>query len=383
MYYELELAHLPDGVSSHSADEGEQLTIITSDQATELSGERFFTYIQLLSQFFLDPFLKAGNRLSLVDNCLVLTSMPNRARVYVNEVDCEVSAISARAIQAGEIIHENDITGVASARFPNIEIGPNEGVLYLFTIGWRRAFFFDLTPHHSDTDIRASLEQRIGILYDALLFPKLFALDESSWLRLYEEGWFPFVALRRTANSTLLALIARIQEHRSIENAEQKLLDMFSSETLASFCENFKRQDFLHPHLPFIEQGIQRFNAGDYLSSINNIWPRIEGILRYAYTKSDKPGQKKLLENMSTVLASKVMPTVFFPQYFKDYLLHYYFRDFDLQNNQLEVTRHSIGHGVAMAHSYDRKRALIGLLIIDQLVTYFGIRGSEEQRLAK
>jgi hypothetical protein len=135
--------------------------------------------------------------------------------------------------------------------------------------------------------------------------------------------------------------------------------------------ERFKKQSVLEPHIKFFVRGIEHYIAKDYISSISVVWSRIEGILRYAFSGPKKPSQKSLTENIVDIVANQsILPEIFFPYRFRDYLLAYYFRDFDLAKQELQVSRHSVGHGVADPATYDQKRALIGILIVDQLVYY-------------
>ena len=50
------------------------------------------------------------------------------------------------------------------------------------------------------------------------------------------------------------------------------------------------------------------------------------------------------------------------PRHFADYLNNVYFQDFDPKAKDIEVSRHSIGHGVASAEKFDRKSAVISIL---------------------
>ena len=55
------------------------------------------------------------------------------------------------------------------------------------------------------------------------------------------------------------------------------------------------------------------------------------------------------------------------PQRFKDYLKDVYFANFDLTKENVPLSRHSVGHGVAKASDVNLKSAVLGILIVHQL----------------
>lgn len=48
MPYEIEVAHLPEAVALSTADEGEDVEIISSDFATDEQGRLFYSYLENL-----------------------------------------------------------------------------------------------------------------------------------------------------------------------------------------------------------------------------------------------------------------------------------------------------------------------------------------------
>jgi hypothetical protein len=201
----------------------------------------------------------------------------------------------------------------------------------------------------------------------------MYTLNKEVWDRLYDMGWYPFIGI---GGDRLKGLISRITEGRPTERAEQELIECFDEKIILGYMGKFRKYAFLTAHFPFLETGINRYLEGDYMSSINNIWPRIEGIWRYAFAGGrGHVSQTILLDNMRDVVANQyISPSVYFPDRFRDYLLRYYFKSFDLSSGVLDVSRHSIGHGVADAATYNKKNALVGILIVDQLTYYLRLR---------
>lgn len=111
----------------------------------------------------------------------------------------------------------------------------------------------------------------------------------------------------------------------------------------------------------------------------------MEGVLRFLYTgKEPKPSQKKLLENMKEVLINRTVPPLsYLPALFEEYLRTFYYRDFTLNKSAVDLARHSHSHGVSSSQDYDRKKALVGLLMIDQLFYYIRIGWDENSESAE
>lgn len=361
----------------------------------------FFKYLEGLEASFLGPFLVAGNFVSHIDHCLVLLDKSGTAKVYVNELAIIAESIPKRAVAIGEALYKADIGGISRLRlgkrigerkddaeisitkvefpgkgtveFEDILIPDDAGIIFYFSVGWRRGFFFDLRPLHSDMRLE-NIEYQLARYYEYLMFNELYSIEEDVWQKMFSEGWFPFIAI--VGHHQFESLLVRLKEGRSIEVLETGIIEDFGEDRLGNMLAKFSEKNWLKPHLPFIEAGIERYLADDYISSISNVWPRIEGMLRFTYSRSsNRPTQVDLIDDMrDDVISDLVAPSVFLPANFRDYLLRYYFKDFNIEAGELEASRHSIGHGVSESESYNRKRALLGILMVDQLSYYLQLR---------
>lgn len=167
-------------------------------------------------------------------------------------------------------------------------------------------------------------------------------------------------------------LIEEFLNTRSVQNSEVAIINKFSCiDELNKLAINYDKNEFLKPHIQFIEQGIDRFLHEDWISCISIVWPRIEGILRYLYNLPKRFTQDSGLEYLRELLnQTELVPQVYFPEAFKTYMLNFYFKNFDLEQEKLELSRNTIGHGVSTAETYDKKSCVIAFLIINQLYYY-------------
>lgn len=67
-----------------------------------------------------------------------------------------------------------------------------------------------------------------------------------------------------------------------------------------------------------------------------------------------------------------------FPDLFYQYLESFLFRGFDLKDSIVELSRHSVAHGVAAPNEYTRTRALQLILALDQIHHYIMSRSNHD-----
>ncbi|MBN2410828.1 hypothetical protein JXQ31_03985, partial [candidate division KSB1 bacterium] len=62
--------------------------------------------------------------------------------------------------------------------------------------------------------------------------------------------------------------------------------------------------------------------------------------------------------------------SLFFPEAFFKYLSESIFPQFDIEKDNITLSRHTSSHGVAKAEDYNQERALQMILILDQIFFY-------------
>jgi hypothetical protein len=367
MRYELKGCEPIAGFSAHAAAEGQVALMAVKGFFTSEDGHQFYAMLDGLAAHFLGAYLDTKAAVSTIDHCLVFLRRDQSATVYVNHLPVVLTCTIRRAVQSGEPVFRSDIAGIVEFKLDSVEVPPDAAVLFYFSVGWRRGLYFDFMPMQGEP--LGNLERVFGEMYERLHFAELYSVPSNAWPQIFATGWFPFVHLVGGPFEELLGFL----ERDIVPAWEEKIFARFDPTALETMVRDWRTVDSLREHLPFLEAGIERYLAGDYLSSISNLWPRVEGILRFVYSgPGARPGQAKLLENMRETLEKKtLLPHTFFPALFADYLLKFYYRDFALDGQEgADLTRHSHAHGVATAKDYDRKKALLGILIVHQLYYY-------------
>lgn len=202
-----------------------------------------------------------------------------------------------------------------------------------------------------------------------MTFDEVFRLTETDFKKLFDIGWFPFVGILGTQFEKLSNTITdNVDPTKAIES----ICNSFDDDALDEMLKRFEKYVFLEEHIPFLETGIERLKAGDYLSSVHVVWPRIEGLMRKLLGYSnERPSQRKLAETLRDhVVTNKPFSQLYLPVRFCEYLLAAYFKDFVPTDAEVEISRHSLAHGTANNTDFSKQKALIGLLIVEQIAYY-------------
>lgn len=367
MHYVLEDVELISGFTTQSCKAGETIEVLSKAFLTPSNSTMFYKSLEGL-EAFLTQYLSQFAHSTISNFLILIDKKTKKAQVYINEVGIIAKVVAKRNIEKGEGVSKNDIAGISGIELIDIEIPPDNAIVFYFSIRWKKGLYFDFSPICSNNKL-INIKKELGDAYQSVLFDEFQLLDSTDNKYFYENGWFPFIAL---LGDLFEGLIFAKKSNSPLTVAENKIYEHFSDGiTLKSFLEKYKKNEIMQQHIPFIEAGIERFLEKDYISCISNIWLRIEGIMRYLYLGKGSPGQGTLLSNIVDMLNhEQVVPLIYFPNEFKEYMKTYYFKNFNLENNEIQLSRHTLGHGVSDVNSYDKKRAVIGFLIIDQLFSY-------------
>ncbi len=94
--------------------------------------------------------------------------------------------------------------------------------------------------------------------------------------------------------------------------------------------------------------------------------------MRYIYLgEKEKPTSTKLADKLTTVAKEKSGGlSLFLPEDFNEYLKQFYFASFDLEKDEIDLSRHSLAHGVAKEEDFSKIQAFQAILILDQIFYY-------------
>lgn len=375
-FIEIDLENPPAGYVLKPAKEGEYSQIVYREFTSTEDGQYFIKRLEGWPDNILHT-LPDEISPSQIDHMLAICHRDGKVHVCVNELEIIASVRAAGAIEAGTKVTKDHFADVERLEL-GLSIPDDAGFMFLFSVGWRKGLFYDLGPvSGSDTKPRQyDVGTILGQAYCHVLFQERFAISETEWNSFFETKWFPFIGLR---HSTIDTLINHIQSGWDPdENLESIIYEIKNK--LPQMLESWRNNSSFIPHISILERAVERFQNDDYISCTGLLFSRIEGLLRTHYTNlgiQTSPSSDTLT---NSAVSSKIKneKSLLLPRRFEEYLRNVYFANFDSTAQNIDVSRNSVGHGVADASQFNRKFAVIGILIVHQLFYFLGERGGRD-----
>lgn len=374
MPYEIILKNLPVGYSETAVKDGGEAKVSLMGFFSTEDGDQLITRLEGWPQLILSLIPSPTPVLpSYVRSLLAIIRRDKTATVYFNDEIIEIGDARIKGTcEKGELLTTNRILDLGKIIFEGITIPNDAGIIFIFSVGWRKGFFYDFTPlYGQNPNVRTyDLEEQIGSLHAYLAFQERFKITELTWKALFDQKWFPFTYLD---NNILIEMIKHAEQGwrvddllpRISENVKRLLKDTNSITNCSSY---------FNEHREFIDKAVERYFSDDHISCTAILYPRIEGILRTFHKTqgySTQPSAKNLTEVAVKHHGTKrIRYSLLLPEKFKDYLDNVYFSHFK-PGTSPDVSRHSIGHGEARVDDFNLKSSTIAFLIIYQLTLFF------------
>lgn len=379
MPYEIKFGMTPAGYSMSSAKGGESVKVSIIEFTSSEDGDLFVSRLEGFPSEVISKLPPQRHiRESQVDNLLVIIRRDNTATVYINELNLAMKTRLNRRVGKGEPIFQNDIIDIDEIKFDGIEIPNDAGFAFVFSHGWRKAFYYDFKPINQPHEKRYyNISKKLGHYYNYLMFQGLFKITENEWKGLFEQQWFPFVGLKK---ETIIEILSHLRAGWKIDDSLEKIAAETKS-LLDQMLERWSMHSLYTEHFPLFEKAIERYISEDYISCTAIVYPRIEGIIRTVHQKiksSEKATQKNLVDSLDKARSvEKEKYSRLLPQKFVEYIEQVYFANFS-PGQPSPVSRNTVSHGVASAEDFSLKAATIGFLIIDQI--YFHLPPEKEKQ---
>jgi hypothetical protein len=359
-----------------AAAKGERVVVCRKEFLTSEDGNEFITRLEGVSRCFAPVFGPGGTPPSQVDHFLAVLRPDQSATVYCNELHIvahtRVKRVSPPEVQAGDVIYPDDIADIEKAELRDaqnrpVEIPDDCGVVLILSCGWRKCLFYDYSVLPPEVGCRTDhLPRLFGHFLARLWFQEMYSITDARWGRLFEWGWFPFVGLKHADRKKLLSWASCDRDPKPVL---EEISRNFATD-LDARLESWKRYDLLNRQMDFLNAAKDRYKAGDPLSCISLLYPRIEGVMRLLFEEENPRGNPTQGTIMSNLVENQHAHSVLLPNRFEEYLKKVYFRGFDVAAGEVPLSRHSHGHGVSAASDYDLVRAAVGFMVLDQLFHY-------------
>lgn len=374
MPFRFSFDELPGGVALSSALDGEMLSFSTRLLLSTEDGSDFISHIEAIWGFFSEALRPSGISPSQVDHFLAVIDRNKTATLYLNELQQEVLVRAKRGVQRGQPCHKDDIAEIEElvlldAEGRQIEIFPNDGLVLIMSVGWRKCLYYDfevLVPESPPRSV--NLPRLFGQLYRQLFFRELYSITEDQWSAMRNWCWFPFMWMTQEDRNKIICFSTRLDEPKQLfeevcENYKAMLKERSQSwHLLASFNE----------HSSFIEKAVEHHLNGDYLSAIQVLYPRIEGIMRRLHLLNSPGSSVQQRTMVEAVVKGHDEYSILFPAQFRKYLNEFYFRAFNESTGDLPLSRNSVAHGTSLPSDYDFVKSSLGFMICDQIFFFLG-----------
>ena len=370
---------------------------LTSDQPL------FYKYIEEISKLYLYP---ADYKIGVNSICsfLILIHRNLSADIYLNDFPIEIKCRSKRTLKEKELILDNDIVDIIELRFPGIDIQESDKVICCLKVGWKFGLYFNFVrnPHLVQKEIGSSefeevelevsnlaqMQTQLGQLYRYLAFQYVYQSLESEPLfeKMVADGWFPFAEILGDEYKTLFGTY---QNDKFTYDAEVKsLLDSFNETRIKRMSDKWWEHPLFQIKRELIQAGIDAFLGGtksDYINCIKTLYSEIEGIMRSLYFEDSGERTRhiqKLIDRLIEVGERRAEDdqSLLLPQYFSSYLVENIFKEFDPETSEVDLSRHTALHGVALGEDYKPDRALQALLTLDQIYFYLSTPPNENEK---
>lgn len=365
MSYEIELGSPRSGYALSSAREGEMVEVRCFDFKSTEDGQDFIHLLESFANDILTHLPKETNP-SQVDHMLVIYHKDGKADVYINELDISIRARTRNSMPAGAQITKNDIIDVEGLNL-GIQVPDDAGFMCIFSVRWRKGLLFDFCPVGRPASLprEYDVSMALGQAWSHVLFQERFSISDDEWRIILAQKWFPFIGLR---DETIDSMINRTRTGWDIDELLSDIAKEIKDES-SRFIESWRTNPSFLPHAEILERAIERFQEDDFISCTGLLYPRIEGILRTHHSNigaSTRASSSNLARSATSALINRDK-SLLLPHRFESYIKEVYFQNFDPAMSNIEISRHSVGHGVADASEFNQKAAVISILIVHQL----------------
>ena len=386
MYKRLQLPGLPAGyaaesVNSYACPPGEEKTakFITQGFLSSEDGIDFITHLDGLWPVILDPAGLSIREVGGIDRLLAVIHRDCSVDLYINEPSMNLSAslkMTVDKIYKDQPVGLDSIEHMVSIEFEGVPIPQSSGFFWVFSFGWRKGLLFDVSPLtpidgklvDRDYELGRSCAEALSYLINQ----ELFKVSPDLWEEIYNQDWFPFIILPQSLRESI---IGHARERWPIDQLEEQIAS-FLKNNIQVIRKVLLGSSILANHRQSIGHAVDRFACDDYISTINIVVPRIEGILRDLYVRqggTNNPKQRVIVSSLHSATRSAYQAgSPIIPDKFAEYLERVFFQPFDHNspNASSIVSRHTVAHGVVAERFLNRKNALLAIMTLTQITSY-------------
>lgn len=316
--------------------------------------------------------------IDLIYNYLIIIHLDKTADIYINYNSYILGVVLKKSIRAGDLLAIKDMADIDSLKFKDITIEKSDSIIFCFKHAWKFGIYYNLlqTDGKNVLDVD-KLYAELGACYKYLLFQEEYSIVENHPLfgKMLNDGWFPFIQLLGGDYRKLSKIYENINK---LPNALSEFVNLFDEKWINKITNKWWDNTIFNSKRKIIEAGINAFLKDGEQGSIlciKTLYSEIEGIMRMncnALTTKKETSSSELRNHIQGEALSKFSSrkSLAFIDKFDKYMKDVFFKRFDLSSEDIDLSRHSVCHGVASSNDYTKIRAVQSILVLDQLYHY-------------
>ena len=370
------------GFAAESARAGSEAKMVYRDFMTPLSHPLFYEILENLGSIYLPDDVPPG----YIGTMIGVVRRNGSATVYINEdIEVRMKMRASNSIKKGQKIRKSDIADIKELH-TNIEIPDDCGFFFVFHIGWMRCCYYDFSANIPDIALKKNklpesirvrnyhISEILGNCYRSVFFRERLDHTENEWSLMFKNRWFPFFGLSEDQLKRLKDFWRHGWEINDIVSDIAKDL----KRRLPNLLEDWKKYEGIaDDHFENLNDAVEDFMKDDHRRCGQNLYTRIEGIMRSDYMTSkyrETILQEEEIEFPNTDKLRKFVTTIddvsglLLPDKFKEYLKDVYFSPTNIKDKKARPARHSTAHGYAS--NWTEETSVVAFLIVEQIMRY-------------
>lgn len=255
MPFVINFDQIPVGYSLNAAKKGESVSVTLREFTSSEDGSLFISRLEGIPADILSR-LPVHYPPSTIDHLLALAEKNGKTTVYINELSTIAKTRIKSNKEAGDPIIGDDIADIISVKFSGLEIPKDVGVALIFSVGWRKGFFFDFSPLHYDCPQREyDIDAQFGRIFAYLTFQESFQITDSDFQEFFKQQWFPFISLSIDVRRVLITYIKQgwCVDENLIEKIKTNVTSM-----IPSMRSRWAKHKFFQPHYELLSHALSK-----------------------------------------------------------------------------------------------------------------------------
>jgi hypothetical protein len=286
-------------------------------------------------------------------------------------------------LQLGDAAPMHNALDLTRLSFASVDAA-TDGFLWIHADEAGAAMYFNFLPCRDDAsrvvaeysaraaELNQDVHRALARIVLRRQYTGVFDADQAVRTRMAADGWCPSPALLPDAWRDMVAAYA----HGDSTAADAIATDAVSTESLDRILREWRAVEPFATDMPLLERGIERYVAGDYISSVAVLLPRLEGLAnrtRGLRNSGVKWRPESALASLSA-LGSAEVRDAWVAQQIAEFFAHaiesFFLRSFPPTDPSVAdvLGRHAHAHGATGARHYTRTYALKVIVALDALL---------------